>query len=133
MVPAPVGVHCKSCVATARKSQAHPFLIAQGTTPYVTYALIAVNVMVALLGLATSAWAQGELGPVGVHGGLLGGGLQLDGDGPQVIGVDAGEWYRIFTGAFIHAGPIHLGFNMLILWQAGTALEPALGRVRFAL
>ncbi len=133
MVPAPVGVHCKSCVATARKSQVHPFLIAEGTTPYVTYAVIAVNVMVALLGLATSAWAQGELGPVGVRGGLLGGGLDFDDGSLKFIGVDAGEWYRIFTGAFIHAGPIHLGFNMLILWQAGTLLEPLLGRLRFTL
>ena len=133
MVPAPVGFHCESCVATARKSQRQPFLAAEGTTPYITYALIAVNVAVALAGLATSAWAQGELGPIGIRGGLLGGGVQLTGDGLEFLGVDAGEWYRIFTGAFIHAGPIHLGFNMLILWQAGTVLEPVLGRFRFAL
>jgi membrane associated rhomboid family serine protease len=133
MIPAAVGFQCRSCVSTAAKKSRHPLFLAEGRTPYLTYALIAVNAVAALMGLATSAWAEGELGTVGLRGGLLGGGIDLNGNQVDLTGVDAGEWYRIFTGAFIHAGPVHLGFNMLVLWQVGMLLEPALGHFRFAL
>jgi membrane associated rhomboid family serine protease len=47
------------------------------------------------------------------------------------VGVDAGEWYRLVTGGFLHSGLLHLGFNMYLLWLLGSQLEPALGRMRF--
>ena len=34
---------------------------------------------------------------------------------------------------FLHFGIIHLAFNMLLLFQLGQLLEPAIGRVRFGL
>ena len=37
------------------------------------------------------------------------------------------------TSGFLHFGIIHLAFNMLLLFQLGQLLEPAIGRVRFAL
>ena len=37
------------------------------------------------------------------------------------------------TSGFLHFGIIHLAFNMLLLFQLGNLLEPAIGRVRFAL
>ncbi len=49
--------------------------------------------------------------------------------GPAVAG---GEPYRIVTSAFLHAGFIHLAFNMFALYILGTLLEPAVGSVRFA-
>ena len=39
----------------------------------------------------------------------------------------AGEWYRLVTGGFLHANLIHVGFNMLALYQLGLLLEPAFG------
>jgi len=33
------------------------------------------------------------------------------------------EYWRFLTSAFIHANWIHLGFNMFVLWQFGTAIE----------
>lgn len=42
-----------------------------------------------------------------------------------------GQWYRLVTGGFLHAGILHVAFNMLIVFQLGQLLEPALGRVRF--
>lgn len=33
------------------------------------------------------------------------------------------QWYRAFTHAFIHADFTHLGFNMIVLYQFGGALE----------
>ena len=40
--------------------------------------------------------------------------------------------YRFLGSAFLHAGFWHLLFNMYALWLVGSALEPAVGRVRFA-
>lgn len=37
-----------------------------------------------------------------------------------------GEWYRLFSHAFIHADWIHLGLNMFVLYSFGTALEGVL-------
>ena len=132
MVPAPVGFQCPECVEAGAK-QTRQFAVLAGGRPYITYALIAANVLVALAGLTQPGWTQGDLGAIGREGALLGGGRILRDGVPVLAGVSQGEWYRIFTGAFIHAGPIHILFNMLLLWQTGSLLEPALGRVRFAL
>ena len=37
------------------------------------------------------------------------------------------------TSGFLHFGIFHIGMNMLLLFQLGQLLEPAIGRVRFAL
>jgi membrane associated rhomboid family serine protease len=49
------------------------------------------------------------------------------------IGADvrAGEVYRLFASAFLHANIVHLGFNMLALWSLGPFLESLLGRRRY--
>ncbi len=47
--------------------------------------------------------------------------------------VALGEWWRLFTSGFVHYGLMHLLFNMAILYQLGSQLEPALGRFRFGL
>lgn len=44
-----------------------------------------------------------------------------------------GEWWRMFTVVLLHAGLIHVGFNSLLLYQLGVALERQIGSVRFAL
>jgi membrane associated rhomboid family serine protease len=43
------------------------------------------------------------------------------------------EWWRIFTGAFLHGGLIHIGVNMLSLWFLGRFIEYALGSWRMLL
>ena len=40
--------------------------------------------------------------------------------------------YRFLGSAFLHGGFWHLVFNMYALWLVGNALEPVIGRVRFA-
>ena len=37
--------------------------------------------------------------------------------------VDFGQYYRLFTGMFLHAGILHLLFNMYALWIIGMQLE----------
>lgn len=38
-----------------------------------------------------------------------------------------GEWWRCITYAFTHGGLIHVGFNMVVLYQVGPLLEAELG------
>jgi rhomboid protease GluP len=37
----------------------------------------------------------------------------------------------LVTSCFLHGSIIHLGFNLLVLWQVGPFLERAVGRARF--
>lgn len=43
------------------------------------------------------------------------------------------EWYRIFTVALVHAGLLHLGFNMYALMVLGNPIEAAFGKGKFLL
>jgi len=43
---------------------------------------------------------------------------------------ERGQWWRIFTGAFMHGGLAHLALNMIALMQLGTFVESALGSWR---
>jgi membrane associated rhomboid family serine protease len=93
-------------------------------TPVLTYILIGLCVIVALgsLGGGTSVGGGGlRASPLTADGALF---------GPAVAN---GELWRLVTAGFLHSGLLHLGFNMLILWQLGTMLEPAIGRLRFGL
>ncbi len=65
-------------------------------------------------------------------GGILASPLGRDGAlfGPAVAD---GELWRLVTSGFLHSGLLHIAFNMFILWQIGSMLEPAIGRLRFAL
>jgi membrane associated rhomboid family serine protease len=55
----------------------------------------------------------------------------------QLIGVAAGQEYRLITSAFLHEpgfagfGPAHIIFNMWALLLVGPALERLLGHTRF--
>jgi len=42
-----------------------------------------------------------------------------------------GEWWRCLTYAYTHGGLIHIGFNMVVLYQIGPLLESELGAPRF--
>jgi membrane associated rhomboid family serine protease len=44
-----------------------------------------------------------------------------------------GQWWRILSGAFLHAGLIHIGVNMMSLWFLGRFIEFALGPWRMLL
>ena len=48
------------------------------------------------------------------------------------IGVDAGQWWRIFTVVLTHASWLHLGMNMLVLFQLGIIVERFYGKSRYA-
>jgi membrane associated rhomboid family serine protease len=45
--------------------------------------------------------------------------------------VTFGEWWRLFTSAFLHSSLLHIGFNMYALLQFGPPLERPLGSMAF--
>lgn len=47
--------------------------------------------------------------------------------------IDNGEWYRLLSAGFIHFGLFHVAMNMLLLYQLGRLLEPAVGSLTFGL
>lgn len=48
---------------------------------------------------------------------------------PYVLGY--GQWWRCLTYAFTHGGIIHIGFNMVVLYQVGPLVEAEIGKARF--
>lgn len=43
------------------------------------------------------------------------------------------QWYRFIIPIFMHAGLIHIGFNMLLQMTIGKEMEMAIGSIRFLL
>ena len=92
--------------------------------PTLTYALIALNVLLFLGSFLSGASATGGGGP--------GSSLIAEG-GLARPDVADGEVWRIVTAGFLHAGLFHLAFNMFALYILGGMLEPAIGKLRFGL
>jgi membrane associated rhomboid family serine protease len=118
MTPTPVGMRCPECSRQRTKVRT---LRSTTNEPVVTYALIAINVVVFL--------AEGQFGIGSTSGGThLFNKFALS--GPDVAN---GDYWRIVTSGFLHAGLLHIFFNMYLLYLLGNMLEPAIGSVRFAL
>ena len=123
MVYAAVGIKCPECAGqpTGARSATSRVGRAAGTATgaVVTKTLIAINILVFLVSIAQGSGGLRPADSFVVEWGLY---------GPLVA---EGEWWRLLTGAFLHASLIHIAFNMLMLWWFGQALEAALGRGRF--
>jgi membrane associated rhomboid family serine protease len=95
-------------------------------TPLVTWAIIAICVALFAIDVALSGGAT-------LQGGLFGGPGPLGNDHMiNAVLVGRGEWWRILTSAFFHLGPVHLAFNMYVLYLYGQIAERMYGRVEFA-
>lgn len=85
-------------------------------TPYVTYALIAANIVMYIATLPGSQagqmlWVQLALYPLAIsHGEML---------------------WGLMSHMFLHAGLMHIGGNMLFLWIFGDNLEDQMGHLGF--
>jgi rhomboid protease GluP len=89
-------------------------------TMYVTYGLIAINVLLFTAMLIGGAGIFEPDGYVHANWGSNYTALTLSGD-----------WWRLLTCTFLHFGIIHLALNMYALYNIGIFLEPMLGRTRF--
>lgn len=120
MVFAAVGIKCPECagqpVGMKKATTKARSAASVGTGALVTKALIGMNILVFLVQQAQGGIPQSE---VYIRGALY---------GPAVAD---GDWYRMITSGFLHATITHIGFNMLMLWWFGSALEGLLGRARF--
>jgi membrane associated rhomboid family serine protease len=115
MTTTSVGMRCPECSRERTKVKT----ISTVETPTLTYVLMGISIAVALGGFLA--------GDTRYWGGAL-----LDDDfAVGRIGIGDGELWRLVTSGFVHAGPLHLGFNMLGLYILGSMLEPSLGRLRF--
>jgi membrane associated rhomboid family serine protease len=121
MTPSPVGMRCPEC-AQQRTRVKTAATIARSEEPYVTYAIIVICVL---------AFVGEMAGGAGLGFGRAGGTFVEKGAlfGPSIAD---GEYWRLVTSGFLHAGFLHIAFNMYLLWYLGRLLEPALGHVRFA-
>jgi membrane associated rhomboid family serine protease len=136
MVFGPVGIRCPDHAGVAGRTAA-PRRAARRASfslsrygPYVTFALIAINVGIYLLELVLGGSLNGTNNTIYEHGVLVDRAIDSNGD---PVGVAEGEWWRLLTAAFLHYGPIHLALNMFVLWFIGPALEEYLGHGRYAL
>jgi membrane associated rhomboid family serine protease len=119
MTPTPVGMRCPEC---ARERTQVKTLRTATSAPVVTQALIAINVIVFLAETAAGApFSGGGGGQVFDKGALF---------GPVIV--HQHEYWRIVTAGFLHDGILHLALNMFFLYVMGTILEPAVGRLNFA-
>ena len=121
MTPTPVGMRCPECMKERTRVTSGAAAFGRTGRAPATFTLIGLNVVAFLAEIATGA------------GGLSGSvGSSVIGDfGLQGAAVADGEWYRLLTGGFLHAGLIHLGFNMFALYILGQLLEPGIGTPRF--
>lgn len=130
MRSAAVGFQCPTCVAEGQAGVRAPRTPVGARVPssagarsdLATLTLVGANVLVFLVGVLV-----GQDGLRARFGNITGPVL-LDG-GPA--GLADGEYYRLVTSAFLHAGLIHLALNMAALFTLGAPLEAALGRLRF--
>jgi membrane associated rhomboid family serine protease len=107
-------------------------------TPYVTFALIGVNVLAwvlvqgagAALPLARSVCELGLI-PGELTGSLPPGTSVPMGEGVR-CGIDPGRQFQhVFTSMFLHGSWMHLIGNMWFLWLFGNNIEDSMTRPRF--
>ena len=91
-----------------------------GSRLYITYGIIAINVVVFILMAINGAGIFDANGLVHIRWGSNYTPLTLTGD-----------WWRLITSTFIHFGIIHLVMNTYALYMAGVYLEPMLGKTRY--
>ncbi len=124
MNTASVGFHCPDCAkAGKQKVYTGPGLFL--SQPTVTYALIAINVLVFAVSVA--------MGDGLAFGSVARDGLLAEGGAFAPFIAENGEWWRIITSGFMHFGAMHLAFNMYALYILGPQLERSVGPVRFVL
>jgi membrane associated rhomboid family serine protease len=120
MTPTPVGMRCPACARERTKVRTLRSAAPQGAV--VTQALIAINVIVFIVELASGARVGGaQEGTVYLKGALY---------GPAIT--HQHEYWRILTAGFLHYSLLHIAFNMFFLYIMGSMLEPAIGHVNFA-
>jgi len=124
MIPAPVGFQCPQCVAEARrefrKGPGNPLRSGSITATKVLLVAIAAGFILEISVGGPNAMFQGPDELKLVHLGAL-----------QPFLIAHGQYWRLFTAMFLHAGILHIGFNAYALWLFGTMIERDFGTGKF--
>jgi len=133
MTPAAVGFRCPECMAEQRQGAGRPRVVTRqqtrsrwqqagvyggGSGITVTKALIAINVVVFLVEVATGATSN--INQLVRLGGLV----------PAYV-IERHEYWRLFAAMFLHESFWHILINMVALWFLGEYTEAVLGRAKF--
>ncbi len=101
-----------------------------GYRPYVTYALIAINVLVFFweISVTQQIWefTNDKAGEMLLNYGTVPADI-INGFAEHNYGVVS----SIFSSMFLHAGVLHIGGNMLFLWIFGDNVEYKFGRGKY--
>lgn len=112
MNAAPVGHHCPTCVAEARsefrRGPGRRIAVANVKATSITMILLAIIGVMFVLQSATD--------------------LERDAAAVPVL-IAQGEWWRMLTSIFLHAGIVHLLFNGWGLYIFGPLVERTFGRL----
>jgi membrane associated rhomboid family serine protease len=138
MIPAPVGHQCPECVAEARREyrRGPGRQVAAANlkaTPVTKLLLLAMGV--GYLWELVVAGGPGSLfeGPNSLHlidaGAIVPVGVDLQTGFDFTAGIVGGQWWRLVSAMFLHAGLIHLGLNSYVLWIFGNEIERQIGRL----
>ncbi|HET6506869.1 MAG TPA: rhomboid family intramembrane serine protease [Baekduia sp.] len=122
MTPTPVGMRCPECAKQKTKVRNAAHIRAASENPVVTMAIIVVCVVLFLA-------EGGGIGLESTGTGWIYEHFALQGITTIHFGHD---YWRLVTSGFLHAGLLHIGFNMYLLYLLGRQLEPAIGSRRFA-
>jgi rhomboid protease GluP len=105
----------------ARRDRFVHTLFAVTPHPFVTWTVMALNVAVFLLMVLNGASIVQPTLETSLQWGAS--------YGPAVTG---GEWWRMVTAIFVHAGIFHLFVNMYVLYAMGSLTERLFGNVAYA-
>lgn len=87
--------------------------------PFVLYAILGINIAVFLYELSLGPGLNNFITQYGAVPYFI--------FHPQGIS----SYFTIFTSMFMHAGILHIGFNMLFLWVFGDNIEDRMGHILF--
>ncbi len=124
MIPAPVGYQCPDCVGRARREFRRgpaSFRRRLSVTRALLLALVAVFALEVLTG-GPRALVEGPSSQRLFDLGAL---------YPPAVAL--GQWWRLFTAMFLHAGLLHIAFNGYALWLFGNVVEDEFGSLSTAL
>lgn len=105
MHQASVGFHCPECLSQGKQRVVRGEAAFGNVQPYITMGLIALNVLIFMVEAGRGNFSGAVFAPA----------------------IDAGEWWRMFTGGFLHVGQAHVFMNMFALWNLGKIFEKVLG------
>jgi membrane associated rhomboid family serine protease len=119
MIPAPVGHQCPECVEQARRDfRSGPGRALRGGVSATKALLVAIAIPFVIE--VVVGGPQALFSPSGL--------LLFDLGAMQPIAVADGQFWRLFTAMFLHAGLLHVALNAYFFWLFGRMVEASFGR-----